>query len=254
MTRQNQILAGVLAAVVAAAGFYFGVLKPKNEEAAQLRTDVAAAQKTLDDARATLANYQKAKTGYKQAYESVIRLGKAVPADDDVRSLMVQIDSAAKRTKVDFRGITVGGASGGSPATAAQAAASLPPGAQVGAAGFPAMPFNFTFGGEFFRLGDFFSQLERFVTVNNKRVDVTGRLMTVDSITLEPDVNGFPNIKASVGATSFLVSPEQGLTAGATPQGPAGTAAPGASTTPAQPQGGSSTVPSTTATSTGAIR
>jgi hypothetical protein len=252
MTRQNQILAGVLAAVVAAAGFYFGVLKPKNEEAARLKTDVAAAQKTLDDARATLANYQKAKTNYKQAYQSVIRLGKAVPADDDVRSLMVQIDSAAKQTHVDFRGISVGGSTGGAPATAAQAAASLPPGAQVGAAGFPAMPFNFTFGGQFFRLGDFFSELEKFVSVNNKRVDVTGRLMTVDSVTLEPDANGFPNIKATVGATSFLVSPEQGLTAGATAQGPAGTTAqPGAA---AQPQGGSSTVPSTTATSTGAIR
>jgi hypothetical protein len=244
VTRQNQLLAGVLAAVVAAAGFFFLVLKPKREEASRLTTEVAAAQKTLDESRATLANYQRAKTGYKQAYESVIRLGKAVPADDDVRSLMVQIDSAAKKSDVDFRAITVGGNSGAPPAGTAGAA--LPPGASVGPAGFPAMPFNFTFSGEFFRLSDFFARLENFVTVNNQKVDVTGRLMTVDSITLEPDANGFPNIKASVGATSFLVSPTQGLTAGATTAGPAaaGTAAPA----------DGSTVPSTTATSTGAIR
>ena len=254
MTRTNQILAGVLAAVVAGAGFFFFALKPKREEANQLKTDIAAAQTKLDEARTTLANYTKAKANYKQAYESVVRLGKAVPADDDVRSLMIQIDSAAKRTSVDFQAITVGGSSGAAAPTAAgaAAAASLPPGAEVGPAGFPAMPFSFNFTGKFFRLGDFFNRLDRFVTVNNKKVDVTGRLMTVDSFSLEPDASGFPRIKATVGATSFLVSPEQGLTAGATPQGPAG-AQPGA-TTPAAPTTGGSTVPSTTATSTGAIR
>jgi hypothetical protein len=251
VTRQNQILAGVMAAVVAAAGFFFFVLKPKNEQAATLKTEIAAAQQTLDEARTTLANYQRAKTGYKQAYESVIRLGKAVPADDDVRSLMVQIDSAAKGTNVDFRAISVGAGTAGAPPTAAQSAASLPPGASVGPAGFPAMPFSFTFSGKFFKLSDFFSKLESFVTVNNEKVDVTGRLMTVDSVTLEPDVNGFPNIKASVGATSFLVSPTQGLTAGATPQGPAAGQTGAATTTP---NSGAGSVPSTTATSTGAIR
>ena len=40
----------------------------------------------------------------------VARLGKAVPADDDVRSLMVQINSAADRSGVDFRTISIGGA------------------------------------------------------------------------------------------------------------------------------------------------
>ena len=35
-------------------------------------------------------------------YATVVRLGKAVPADDDVRSLIVQLDSAAERSNVDF--------------------------------------------------------------------------------------------------------------------------------------------------------
>jgi hypothetical protein len=248
VTRQNQIVAGLLAAVVAAAGFYFMMLKPKREDAARLQTEIATTQKTLDDARATLANYQRAQTGYTQAYESVIRLGKAVPADDDVRSLMVQIDSAAKRSNVDFRSIDVGTGAAGS---AQDNTAGLPPGAAVGPAGFPAMPFNFTFSGQFFRLSDFFARLEHFVTVNNTQVDVTGRLMTVDAISLEPDQNGFPNIKATVDATSFLVSPQQGLTAGATAQGPAGAGTGTASSSTAPSTGGSSAT--TTATSTGGV-
>jgi hypothetical protein len=107
------------------------------------------------------------------------------------------------------------------------------------------MPFTFTFDGSFFKLSDFFRRLENFVSVSNQRVNVTGRLLTLDSLTLQP--TEFPKISAQVGATSFLVSPLQGLTGGATPQGPA-TASPAT-----QAKGAASAAASTTATSTGAV-
>ena len=42
------------------------------------------------------------RTHYKANYATVVRLGKAVPTDDDTRSLVVQLDAAAKRSGVDF--------------------------------------------------------------------------------------------------------------------------------------------------------
>ena len=42
----------------------------------------------------------------------MVRLGKAVPEDDDVRSLLVQIDAEAGGADVDFRTIQVGGSGG----------------------------------------------------------------------------------------------------------------------------------------------
>jgi hypothetical protein len=164
---------------------------------------------------------------------------------------MVQLDSAAGKSRVDFRTIAVGGGSAPAPGTA-KSSTSLPPGAVIGAAGFPTMPFSFTFGGSFFRLSDFFSRLERFVTVRNQQIGVTGRLLTLDSISLEPDQGGFPNIKAEVSATSYLVAPDQGLTAGATAQGPTATGA--AAAAGARNSSAAATAASTTATSTGAFR
>lgn len=252
MTRTNQILLAVVAAVAASAAFYMLLLSPKREEASRLATEVNTAQATLEQARRDLADYQTAKASYQQSYASVVRLGKAVPADDDVRSLMVQLDSAATKSRVDFRTIQVGG--GSAPAAGTPGAmAGLPPGATVGVAGFPTMPFSFTFTGSFFRLSEFFSRLERFVNVRNKGIAVSGRLLTLDSLTLEPDQSGFPNIKAQVGATSYLVSPSEGITGGASPTGPNSVAG-AAQAIEGRDAAAGATAASTTATSTGAIR
>ncbi|HVL94979.1 MAG TPA: hypothetical protein VM266_03890 [Solirubrobacteraceae bacterium] len=253
------VLIAVLAALVAVGGFYKFALGPKRAEAAKIQQDIAAKQEELDSARKLLASNQQARDSYRRAYATVVRLGKAVPADDDVRSLVVQLDAAARRTDVDFRAIEATGTgsapASNTPAGAAQLAAGpLPPGATVGPAGFPVMPFSFAFTGSFFKLGDFFERLERFVSSSEQRLSVTGRLLTIDSLQLEPDAAGFPRIRAKVGATSYLVSPLEGMTAGATSGGPAGggTAAGGSGTAPAP--GGSSGPAPTTATSTGVIR
>ena len=245
---QSRILLAVVAAVAASAAFYFLVLSPKRDEVVALDAQIATKKAELATNQQLVADYQTAKTGYRTAYASVVRLGKAVPVDEDVRSLVVQIDGAAKRTDVNFRSINVGG-SAGTPAAAPAPAGgpAVPPGATVGAAGFPVMPFTFSFDGSFYKLSDFFQRLESFVSVRNQNVSVTGRLLTIDTLTLNP--TEYPKLTAEVGATSFLVSPMQGLTNGATPQGPAvGTPA----TPPAATASAASAVP-TTATSTGAV-
>ena len=257
MTQQSRILLTVVAAVAAAAAFFFLVLSPKREQIATLDGQIATAKTELASNQQLVADYQQAKAGYRTAYASVVRLGKAVPVDDDIRSLVVQLDGAAKASKVNFQSINVegDGAAASAPAAPAAAgaagapAATLPAGATVGAAGFPVMPFTFTFDGSFFRLSDFFKRLESFVSVRNQNVSVTGRLLTLDSLTLQPTT--YPNITAQVGASSFLVSPMQGLTGGATAQGPAGTTP--SPTTQAASTASAAAGASTTATTTGAI-
>ena len=244
---QSRILLAVVAAVAASAAFYFMVLSPKRDEIVKLDAQIAEKQTELTTNQQVVADYQTAKSGYRTAYASVVRLGKAVPVDDDVRSLVVQLDGAAQRSKVNFQSITVGGTGGGAAPAPEAAGAALPAGATVGEAGFPIMPFTFTFDGSFYRLSDFFRRLESFVSVRNRNVSVTGRLLTLDSLSLSP--TSYPNITASVGATSFLVSPMQGLTNGATPQGPAGAPPAGQ----AAPAGSAASAATTTATSTGAV-
>ena len=244
MSQTNKLLLAVVAGVVALAAFWFLALTPQREQAAQLDTDIAAKQTQLDQSKAQIATYEKAKGDYKANYTTMVRLGKAVPADDDVRSLLVQINDAAARSKVDFRAINIGAGSSVDPsaagATTPGTLAAAPGTVPVGSAGFSAMPFSFGFDGSYFRLSDFFNRLEDFVTVTNKDVDVTGRLLLLGSISLTVEQGDLNHLKAQIGAASYLAPTADSVQAAA----PA--AQPGAT-----PPAGDGTTPPTSATITG---
>jgi hypothetical protein len=249
VTRSPKILIPVVAGVVAAAAFYFLALSPKREEATRLDSQISAKQSELDQSRTQLATYEKAKANYEVNYSTMTRLGKAVPADDDIRSLLVQISDAAKRSKVDFHAIDVGSGGGATgQATKSETGLAPAPGTvSVGSAGFSAMPFSFGFEGSFFRLSDFFNRLEDFVTVSNKDIDVTGRLLLLGSISVTPGDGGLKHLTAKIGATSYLVPPAQGLDGAPAPQAGAAGGAQGA----APPATDAGTTPTTSATITG---
>jgi hypothetical protein len=245
--RSPKILIPAVAAVAVVAAFYFLVLSPKRDEAATLDGKIATQQQQIDQSKALLASYQDAKSRYKENYATVARLGKAVPADDDVRSLLVQLNSAAVKSGVTFHALSVGNNGGGAEAnTIAPGQLAPAPGTvPVGSAGFKAMPFSFGFEGTFFKLSDFFNRLEDFVSVQNKQLDVTGRLLLVGSINVLP-VAGSKELTATIGAASYLVPPPTDVT-GAPAAAASGTAG---ATTPTTPSTG--TTPTTpTATITG---
>jgi Tfp pilus assembly protein PilO len=236
VSKNKTLLIAVVATAAAMAAFWFLALAPKREEAKSLETQIAAKETELATAQATLAGYRKSKENYGDNYATVVRLGKAVPEDDDIRSLLVQLDAEAGGTNVDFRTVEVGG----------DAAAGEAP-AATGTAAFEPTPFKFTFKGRYENLTQFLTRMERFVTLRNEKMDVTGRLLRLETIDMQVDAAGFPQIIAQIGGSSYKVPATQGLTAGATPAGPAAATPAG---TPA-PSGGPS-VPTTTATVPGA--
>ena len=134
-------------------------------------------QAQLAQTQALIATYEGARDAYKNNYAEVVRLGKAVPPTTTPRSLVVQLDAAAKRSGVDFDTINV---NGGGPcrATADQP---LAPGA-VNAGAFSAMPFTLAFTGDFATLGNFLSRLERFVSLKGDEIAVSGRLLRVEKL------------------------------------------------------------------------
>jgi hypothetical protein len=281
MTTRDRMIIGVVLILVAAAGFWFGLLAPKRKEARAVDGQIAAARQRLERAQASATAAEDARHRYDVDYATIVRLGKAVPADDNVASLVYQLQAAAKGARIDFRslGVNPGGtpsattpsaaigqvanspsassgsngsgapsassaASGASngvasasaaPSTAGQSStASLPPGAVVGSAGFPTMPFKFVFTGSYFEMEQMLDDINHFVTVRGDRVEVRGRLLSIDGIALQAAPQGFPNVKASISATAYLLSPDQGVTGSATPAGP------GAASQPASPATGAS--------------
>lgn len=248
MTRNNKIVLSVVVMAAALAAYWMLILSPKRQEASDLAGQVSTKQAQVAQIEQTASQYASQRDAYKANYATLVRLGKAVPGDDDVRSLMVQLDTAAKHSGVDFRDIELtggGGAVTGAPTVSAGAGQPVPPGATAIAAGFSAMPFKFTFDGRFDDLSTFFARLERFVRVQEDKISVTGRLMRVEAVSLAAGPKGYPQIEATISASSYLAPPANPVTSTSAP-------AP-AATTPAS-TGGGSTPTTTTATATGALR
>jgi Tfp pilus assembly protein PilO len=199
VTRTYKIALVAIVAAAAVGGYWKFALAPKRAEVAALDQQVATAQAQLAQTQNLIVTYKGARDAYASNYATVVRLGKAVPADDDTRSLLVQLNAAADRSGVDFDTINVngGGASSGG-------ATAVTPGAiNVGA--FSAMPFNLSFSGDFGTLGNFFSRLERFVSLNGDQIAVSGRLLRVESIALQPGEDGWPALNAQIGASAYIV-------------------------------------------------
>lgn len=251
MTTRDRTMVLVLALAAIVAAGWFLVLSPMRDEAGSLSSQIDTQRQARDAALADVAAGAQSRRRYAHDYATVARLGAAVPEDDNVASLIVQVQHAAGATTVDFRSLKIGQGSGaaapappppapttdGTAAATQATTATLPPGALVGPAGFPTMPFAFTFTGDFFRMSDFIGRLERFLVVRNQRLSVSGRFMTIDGIGLDAAPQGFPRIRASVAATTYLLPATQGLTDGATAEGPA-------TATPASAGGSSSGAPS----------
>jgi hypothetical protein len=275
MTRRDRTVLIVVGAVLLLAAFWFLALGPKRKEAGRLGDQLAQQQQELNAARSDATTSRAARASYATNYTAVARLGKAVPADDDIPSLLYQLNSTADATDVDFRTIKLntqgagaggaagaaqgagqqsqqrnqqaGGQAGSTPAAGGAAAtqaasANLPPGATVGQAGLSTMPFSFTFEGSFFRLSSFFGQLERYINPIRGGVNVNGRLLIINGLALTASGQGFPRMKASVAATTYLLPAQQGLFNGGTPGTPpaAGSAQPASS-----PGGPPATAPAT---------
>jgi hypothetical protein len=246
MTRTSKLLIGILAAAAVLGAYWMLILSPKRAEVADLDTQIADKETAVAQAELLVATYGKQRQAYRTNYATLVRLGKAMPGDDDLRSLMIQLDDAASRSGVDFRTIEVGGGATDEPTIAGSSATAAPPGAvAIGSAGYSAMPFKFTFTGRFDNLSGFFSRLEHFVTVQEEQIRVTGRLMRVENITLEPGDKGYPQIQATIGASSYLAPAAKGVSGGSA------TATPSASKAST---GGNTTTTTTTATATGVIR
>jgi Tfp pilus assembly protein PilO len=245
----KKLIAAMVVVAVLAAGFWMLLLSPKREEADELGKQVEKLETSLATHQAEVDQALEAREQFPRNYEELVVLGKAVPADDDTASLIVQLNRIASSAGVRFSNLELAaGEAGeeaaleeptGAPAEGASptevAASTLPLGATVGSAGLAVMPYELTFNGEFFEVADFIEGLDSLVKTDAGQVVVNGRLFTINSFSLEPAQNApFPALQATFSITTYLTPPSEGATAGATTAGPS-EAAPTSMTTEGTP-------------------
>lgn len=231
----NPTLVAMLVIAALGVAFWLLLLGPRREEAQRLGEEVERAEASLAAHRAEVAAGLQARAQFPRDYRRLVVLGKAVPASDDVGSLLVQLNRLAARAGGSFRNIALTASGGeaapqpaGSPASPTEAeAALLPLGATIGPAGLGVMPYSITLDGNFFEIADFIAGLDSLVRTKGGDVVVDGRLLTIDSFELTADrERGFPALEGSFSVTSFLTPPGEG----AAPEPPTEVGAPAGAT------------------------
>jgi Tfp pilus assembly protein PilO len=231
VTARDRTLLAVIAALAMFGAFWFVAVAPKRAEGQELARRIVAERERLDTAERSVTAGLQAKAGYPDSYATVAKLGKAVPADDELPSLLYQLETAAKGSRIDFQSMSRAGgaASTGAPQASSGAAGdkgaagpAVPPGAVVGTAGMATVPFSFAFTGSFFDLSRFLGEVQRFVTAEGDTVNVRGRLMSVEGVSFV--VGAGSRIEAKIAATAYL---QPGGESAPAPAGQAGAAAAG---------------------------
>ena len=231
LASSNKLIVAMVVVVALAFAFWTLLLSPKREEAAKLSDEVAQAQESLTIHQGEVQQALAARRKFPAQYQQLVVLGTAVPSGDETASLLVELNRLAKRSGVAFQTLLLSSSGGGESEAAAApvenasptevTASLLPLGATVGPAGLGVMPYQLEFKGTFFQMANFIEGLDSLVKTRNAAVDVTGRLITISGFKLTPDENaGFPILEASFGVTTYVLPPEEGPTAGATPEAP----------------------------------
>jgi Tfp pilus assembly protein PilO len=197
--------AGLLA--FAAAG-YLLVISPQRSKAKDLTGQIVAAQQQLQAAQ--LASQVKPQADPR--VDELFRLTRAMPATSDMPGILLELSRVADETGITFNSIT--------------------PAQPTGAGSYSALPIEITFGGNYYELSDFIFRLNNLVAKHDGKLNVNGRLFTVNSVDFSKG-DGV-DLGATISTTAYIYGAAATTTPGAAPATPPAAPAP-ATPAPATP-------------------
>ena len=179
---QNAMIAVVVGAVlVLGLAGWFLLVHPQGGKVTNLKAQAADVQERIDAYNQQVA---AARSRPKIEVADVYRLAKAMPDKTDMPDLLLELSQLARDTGIRFDSI------------------SPQPFAPIGS--YTVLPIAVTFNGNFYNLADFLYRLRSLVTVHGGRLDATGRLFAVDTLTFNESPLKFPNIQASLVIDAFV--------------------------------------------------
>jgi Pilus assembly protein, PilO len=172
---------GVLAAcvlLVLIAGWLL-LISPK-------RSDVKSLKQEINDTREQVSAAHGVRTPTQPAIRvaDLFKLSRAMPNTADIPGVLLQISHVAKETGVTFQAIT--------------------PHDPTSLGAYQQINIDLTFQGRFYDLSDFLYRLRNLVDVHEGVLDATGRLFSVDSITLNQGELNFPQVKATLTVSAYV--------------------------------------------------
>ena len=208
---------GILAAVgvLLYGGLGYKVLVgPKHASAAALDEQIAETGVLIATGRAQADGAAQAP---KIAVADIFRLATAMPSQIDMPGILLELSQTAGETGITFDSITPSGPTANT--------------------GYTTVPINLVFSGNFYELSDFLFRLRTLVSVHDGRLQATGRLFSVESVSFAESPESFPDIQATLGLTAFVYGTEvvPGVPPVSTTPAPAAPPAEGATAAEATP-------------------
>jgi len=182
-TLYPEALIGIMvgAVVVFVIAGWFLLVRPEGTKVTSLKAQAA-------DVQTKIAAYHQqvaaARAAPKIEVADVYRLAKAMPDRVDMPDLLLELSQLARDTGIRFDSI------------------SPLPIAPIGS--YTVLPISVTFQGNFYDLSDFLYRLRSLVTVHAGRLDATGRLFSVDTLTFNESTLKFPQIQATLVIDAFV--------------------------------------------------
>ena len=176
-------LIGVIVGAVLVVGLagWFLLVRPQGAKVKSLKSQAADVQARINAYNQQVA---AARTAPKIEVADVYRLAKAMPDRMDMPDLVLEVSQLARDTGIRFDSITP------------------QPWTVLGS--YTVLPISVTFQGNFYNLADFLYRLRSLVSVHGGRLDATGRLFAVDTLTFNESTLKFPNIQATLVLDAFV--------------------------------------------------
>jgi type IV pilus assembly protein PilO len=187
MKRIKSLHPGALIGIMVGAVLVFGLagwfllVRPQGAKVTALKTQATEVQAKIDAYHQQVA---AARAAPRIEVADVYRLAKAMPDRTDMPDLLLELSQLARDTGIRFDSI--------SPQT-------ITP---IGS--YAVLPISVTFQGNFYNLADFLYRLRSLVSVHAGRLDATGRLFSVDTLTFNESTLKFPQIQATLVIDSFV--------------------------------------------------
>jgi type IV pilus assembly protein PilO len=176
-------LIAIIVGSVLLVGFmgWFLLVRPQGGKLADLKQQTADMQQKIDAYNQQVA---AARSAPKIEVADVYRLAKAMPDRTDMPDLVLELSQLARDTGIRFD--------------------SIAPQPLVSLGAYQVIPIAVTFNGNFYNLADFLYRLRSLVSVHGGRLDATGRLFSVDTLTFNESPLRFPQIQASLTIDAFV--------------------------------------------------
>jgi len=177
---RGRLIASGMVALVVVLAVWLIVVSPERSTASNLLSQISSERQTLAAAETQLANARAARTGYRAEVHALQVLLDAIPTSDQEPQLIDLINALEVGHVIDWKVTSFSSGAAG---------------------GFTALHISFSFEAGYMNLQQFIAAIDAFNKSDGSNLVSTGRLATVDSLTLATGAKGRET--ASVAMTVY---------------------------------------------------